>query len=212
MQGKLYSIMEICHLVYQIYKEHLYGVRPGGEKVYIVFDNQLPAAMKRLQFDKQLAMENIRKRITEADGYQPHLIAPEGPTEAAAEAVHAILKELIHKAISESVELRQYPGLKVELSNAAIESLDRMKEESKKATLKLVDMECSYLTVDFFRKLPQDIDKGGNPTHSIIDRYNELYLRQIGHYSLGGRNYSFLLVNMPILPSLKLPSLWIEKE
>ncbi|CAN1269372.1 Phragmoplastin DRP1A, partial [Linum perenne] len=78
--------------------------------------------------------------------------------------VHAILKELIHKAISESVELRQYPGLKVELSNAAVESLDRMKEESKKATLKLVDMECSYLTVDFFRKLPQDIDKGGNPT------------------------------------------------
>ncbi|CAN1346169.1 Phragmoplastin DRP1A, partial [Linum perenne] len=82
--------------------------------------------------------------------------------------VHAILKELIHKAISESVELRQYPGLKVELSNAAVESLDRMKEESKKATLKLVDMECSYLTVDFFRKLPQDIDKGGNPTHSIL--------------------------------------------
>ncbi|CAN1254468.1 Dynamin-related protein 5A, partial [Linum perenne] len=193
--GKLYSIMEICRLFDQIYKEHLDGVRPGGEKVYNVFDNQLPAAMKRLQFDKQLAMENIRKLITEADGYQPHLIAPEqgyrrliesslitirGPTEAAVEAVHAILKELIHKAISETVELRQYPGLRVELSNAAVESLDRMKEESKKATLKLVDMECSYLTVDFFRKLPQDIDKGGNPTHSIFDRYNELYLRRIG--------------------------------
>ncbi|CAN1254463.1 Dynamin-related protein 5A [Linum perenne] len=184
--GKLYSIMEICRL---------FDRRPGGEKVYNVFDNQLPAAMKRLQFDKQLAMENIRKLITEADGYQPHLIAPEqgyrrliesslitirGPTEAAVEAVHAILKELIHKAISETVELRQYPGLRVELSNAAVESLDRMKEESKKATLKLVDMECSYLTVDFFRKLPQDIDKGGNPTHSIFDRYNELYLRRIG--------------------------------
>ncbi|CAN1254459.1 Dynamin-related protein 5A [Linum perenne] len=201
--GKLYSIMEICRLFDQIYKEHLDGVRPGGEKVYNVFDNQLPAAMKRLQFDKQLAMENIRKLITEADGYQPHLIAPEqgyrrliesslitirGPTEAAVEAVHAILKELIHKAISETVELRQYPGLRVELSNAAVESLDRMKEESKKATLKLVDMECSYLTVDFFRKLPQDIDKGGNPTHSIFDRYNELYLRRIGrsHFSYTG--------------------------
>ncbi|KAK1272356.1 hypothetical protein QJS04_geneDACA020611 [Acorus gramineus] len=42
-----------------------------------------------------------------------------------------------------------------------------MREESKKATLKLVDMECSYLTVDFFRKLPQDVEKGGNPTHSF---------------------------------------------
>lgn len=51
--------------------------RAGGEKVYNVFDNQLPAALKRLQFDKQLAMDNIRKLVTEADGYQPHLIAPE---------------------------------------------------------------------------------------------------------------------------------------
>lgn len=45
--------------------------------MYGVFDNQLPAALKRLQFDKQLSMENVRKIITEADGYQPHLMAPE---------------------------------------------------------------------------------------------------------------------------------------
>ncbi|OAY83129.1 Dynamin-related protein 5A [Ananas comosus] len=192
--GKLYSIMEICRIFDQIYKEHLDGVRPGGEKIYYVFDNQLPAALKRLQFDKNLSMENVRKLITEADGYQPHLIAPEqgyrrliesslvsikGPTEAAVDAVHAILKELVQKAISET-ELKQYPTLRVEVGNAAFESLDRMREESKKATLKLVDMECSYLTVDFFRKLPQDIEKGGNPTHSIFDRYNDSYLRRIG--------------------------------
>jgi len=55
-----------------------------------------------------------------------------------------------------------------------------MREESKKSTLQLVDMECGYLTVDYFRKLPQDVDKGGNPTHSIFDRYNDSYLRRIG--------------------------------
>jgi GTPase SAR1 family protein len=185
--GKLYSIMEICRIFDQIYKEHLDGVRPGGDKIYNVFDNQLPAALKRLQFDKQLAMENIRKLITEADGYQPHLIAPEqgyrrliestlitirGPAEAAVDAVHSLLKDLIHKAINETLELRQYPGLRVEVTNAAIESLERMRDESKKATLQLVDMESSYLTVDFFRKLPQDVEKGGNPSHSIFDRYN----------------------------------------
>ncbi|KAJ7945054.1 dynamin-like protein [Quillaja saponaria] len=193
--GKLYAIMEISRSFDQIFKEHLDGVRPGGDKVYNVFDNQLPAALKRLQFDKQLAMENIRKLITEADGYQPHLIAPEqgyrrliessvvtirGPAEAAVDAVHAILKDLVHKAISETVELKQYPSLRVEVGNAASESLERMRAESKKATLQLVDMECSYLTVDFFRKLPQDIEKGGNPTHSIFDRYNDSYLRRIG--------------------------------
>ncbi|KAK6251447.1 hypothetical protein QUC31_009071 [Theobroma cacao] len=193
--GKLYTIMEICRLFDQNYREHLDGVRPGGDKVYNVFDNQLPAALKRLQFDKQLSMENIRKLITEADGYQPHLIAPEqgyrrliestlitirGPAEAAVDAVHSILKDLIHKAMSETPELKQYPALRVEVGNAAVESLDRMREQSKKATLQLVDMECSYLTVDFFRKLPQDVEKGGNPTQSIFDRYNDSYLRRIG--------------------------------
>ncbi|KNA18166.1 hypothetical protein SOVF_073460 [Spinacia oleracea] len=193
--GKLYMIMEICRGFDQIFKEHLDGVRPGGDKIYSVFDNQLPAALKRLQFDKQLSMENVRKLITEADGYQPHLIAPEqgyrrliesclgsirGPAEAAVDAVHAILKELVHKAINETSELRQYPTLRVEVSNAASDSLERMRDESKRATLQLVDMECGYLTVDFFRKLPQDVEKGGNPTHSIFDRYNDSYLRRIG--------------------------------
>lgn len=68
----------------------------------------------------------------------------------------------------------------MEVGNAAIESLDRMKDESRKATLQLVEMENCYLTVDFFRKLPQDVEKGGNPTHSIFDRYNDSYLRRIG--------------------------------
>lgn len=71
----------------------------------------------------------------------------------------------------------------MEVSSAAIESLDKMRDESKRATLQLVDMECSYLTVDFFRKLPQDVEKGGNPTHSIFDRYNDSYLRRIGKHA-----------------------------
>lgn len=77
-------------------------------------------------------------------------------------------------------DLKQYPGLRVEVGAAAVDSLERMRDESKRATLQLVDMECGYLTVDFFRKLPQDVDKGGNPTHSIFDRYNDSYLRRIG--------------------------------
>ncbi|KAG5538225.1 hypothetical protein RHGRI_018975 [Rhododendron griersonianum] len=116
--GKLYMSMEICRAFDGIFKEHLDGIRPGGDKIYNVFDNQLPAALKRLQFDKQLSMENVRKLITEADGYQPHLIAPEqgyrrliesslitikGPAEAAVDAVHAILKELVHKSINETM-------------------------------------------------------------------------------------------------------------
>ncbi|KAI3764349.1 hypothetical protein L2E82_14356 [Cichorium intybus] len=193
--GKLYMIMEICRAFEQTFKEHLDGLRPGGEKIYGVFDNQLPSALKRLQFDKHLSMDNVRKLITEADGYQPHLIAPEQgyrhliestlisiklPAEAVVEAVHDILKDLVRKSIKETVELKNYPSLKLEVKNAAYEALDRMKNESKRATLQLVDMECTYPTVDFFRKLPQDVGKGGNPTHSIYDRYNDAYIRRVG--------------------------------
>ena len=42
-----------------------------------MFDNQLPAALKKLPFDRHLSLQNVRKVISEADGYQPHLIAPE---------------------------------------------------------------------------------------------------------------------------------------
>ncbi|VVA27526.1 Hypothetical predicted protein, partial [Prunus dulcis] len=108
------------------------------------------------------------------------VITIRGPAEAAVDAVHAILKDLVHKSVNETPELKQYPALRVEVTHAASDSLERMREESKKATLKLVDMECSYLTVDFFRKLPQDVEKGGNPSHSIFDRYNDSYLRRIG--------------------------------
>lgn len=94
-----------------------------------------------------------------------------------------MLISLANRWLDECVqELRQYPTLRVEVGNAAFESLERMRDESKKATLKLVDMESSYLTVDFFRKLPQEIEKGGNPTHSIFDRYNDSYLRRIGKW------------------------------
>lgn len=94
--------------------------------------------------------------------------------------IYNCVQWLIDSCLCSLQELKQYPSLRVEVGNAAVESLDRMKEESRKATLQLVEMENSYLTVDFFRKLPQDVEKGGNPTHSIFDRYNDSYLRRIG--------------------------------
>lgn len=51
--------------------------RSGGDRIYGVFDHQLPAALRKLPFDRHLSLQNIRKVVCEADGYQPHLIAPE---------------------------------------------------------------------------------------------------------------------------------------
>ncbi|KAK6782991.1 hypothetical protein RDI58_020787 [Solanum bulbocastanum] len=193
--AQLYAILELCRAFDRIFKEHLEGGRPGGDRIYGVFDYQLPAALRKLPLDRHLAMQNVRKVVSEADGYQPHLIAPEqgyrrlidgalnyfrGPAEASVDAVHFILKELVKKSIGETQELRRYPTLQAEIASAAIEALERFRSDSKKTVLRMVEMESSYLTVDFFRKLPQDADKGGSPISSSADRYTEGHLRRIG--------------------------------
>lgn len=77
-------------------------------------------------------------------------------------------------------ELRRFPTLQAEIAAAANEALERFREDSKKTTLRLVEMESSYITVDFFRKLPQELDKGGNPAPSSADRYPEGHFQRIG--------------------------------
>ncbi|MBA0718587.1 hypothetical protein Golax_006328 [Gossypium laxum] len=193
--AQLYTILELCRAFDRIFKEHLDGGRPGGDRIYGVFDHQLPAALRKLPFDRHLSLQNVRKVVSEADGYQPHLIAPEqgyrrlidgalnyfrGPAEASVDAVHFLLKELVRRSIAETQELKRFPTLQAEIAAAASEALERFREESKKTTLRMVDMESSYLTVDFFRKLPQEVEKGGNPTSSSADRYAESHFRKIG--------------------------------
>ncbi|GMP42498.1 hypothetical protein CsSME_00012225 [Camellia sinensis var. sinensis] len=195
--AQLYTILELCRAFDRIFKEHLEGGRPGGDRIYGVFDNQLPAALRKLPLDRHLSLQNVRKIVSEADGYQPHLIAPEqgyrrlidgalnyfrGPAEASVDAVHFVLKELVRKSIGETKELRRFPTLQAEIAAAAGEALERFRDDSKKTVIRLVDMESSYLTVDFFRKLPQEVEKAGNPAAaaSTVDRYAEGHFRRIG--------------------------------
>ncbi|XP_038683908.1 dynamin-related protein 1E-like [Tripterygium wilfordii] len=193
--AQLYTILELCRAFDRIFKEHLDGGRPGGDRIYGVFDNQLPAALRKLPFDRHLSIQNVRKVVSEADGYQPHLIAPEqgyrrliesalnyfrGPAEASVDAVHFVLKELVRKSIAETQELKRFPTLQAELAAASGEALEKFRDESKKTVIRLVDMESSYLTVEFFRRLPQEVEKGGNPDSTNVDRYAEGHFRRIG--------------------------------
>ncbi len=49
----------------------------GGERILDVFDVKLKDSIYKLPFDKILTLKNVRNTINEADGYQPHIIAPE---------------------------------------------------------------------------------------------------------------------------------------
>ncbi|XP_074563246.1 phragmoplastin DRP1C-like [Curcuma longa] len=197
--AQLYTILEMCRAFDRIFKEHLDGGRPGGDRIYGVFDNQLPAALKKLPFDRHLSLQNVKKVISEADGYQPHLIAPEqgyrrlidsslgyfrGPAEASVDAVHFVLKELVRKSIGETEELKRFPTLQSDIAAAANEALERFRDEGRKTVLRLVEMESTYLTVEFFRKLSHEPDKGqapgSIPNSQAPDRYGDNHLRRIG--------------------------------
>ncbi|KAJ1437866.1 P-loop containing nucleoside triphosphate hydrolase [Sesbania bispinosa] len=201
--AQLYTILEMCRAFDKVFKEHLDGGRPGGDRIYGVFDHQLPAALKKLPFDRHLNSKNVQRIVTEADGYQPHLIAPEqgyrrliegsigyfkGPAEASVDAVHFVLKELVRKSIAETEELKRFPTLQNDIATAANEALERFREESRKTVLRLVDMESSYLTVEFFRKIHLEPEKNPNgPPNSNrnapppnMDNYTDNHLRKIG--------------------------------
>ena len=53
------------------------GGKGGGEQILLVFEKRLTDNIRKLNFEKILEPANVRRIVEEADGYQPHLIAPE---------------------------------------------------------------------------------------------------------------------------------------
>ncbi len=49
----------------------------GGERILDVFELKLKEAIQKLPFQKILQLKNVQNVVNEADGYQPHIIAPE---------------------------------------------------------------------------------------------------------------------------------------
>jgi hypothetical protein len=92
---------------------------PGGERVLEVFDIKLKEAIYKLPFDKILTLKNVRNTINEADGYQPHIIAPEAGYRRLIEDGLTLLREpcasarstlLPHTACSAHAALRATVG------------------------------------------------------------------------------------------------------
>jgi len=53
------------------------GGKGGGEQILTVFERRLSENIRQLEFRKILEPQNVKRIVEEADGYQPHLIAPE---------------------------------------------------------------------------------------------------------------------------------------
>eukprot|EP00899_Mesostigma_viride_P020187 jgi/Mesvir1/2816/Mv13915-RA.2 len=171
-QGRaLQEVLELCRKFDQTFHELLNGGEGGGEKIHRVFSEKLSKAIKALSFETVFNLENVSKVIMEADGYQPHLIAPEqgyrrliemslirvkDPVQVSVDEVHSILREIVRKAANETKELQRFSLLRQEIQALAIESLETFREEARRMVGTMVEMETSYITADFFRALSHE--------------------------------------------------------
>ena len=68
---------QLCRQFEEAFAKSVDGGKGGGEQILTVFERRLTENIRQLEFRKILEPQNVKRIVEEADGYQPHLIAPE---------------------------------------------------------------------------------------------------------------------------------------
>lgn len=79
--------------------------------------------------------------------------------------------------------MKRFPSLQTDIATAANDALERFRDESRRTISRLVEMESTYLTVEFFRKLqtePEKNQNNSNTSNQNVDRYTDLHFKRIG--------------------------------
>lgn len=139
----VHLVLTLCRKFETSFSRLIEGGKGGGELILTVFEKRLPDAIEKLPFKKMLEVNYVKRVIEEADGIQPHLVAPEAgyrrmleealgllkdPCEKSVEEVYVLLRRMVDNiANAEEVRaLRRYPTLRRELVTAAYRSLGEL--------------------------------------------------------------------------------------
>lgn len=163
------------------------GGKGGGELILTVFEKRLPDAIEKQPFKKILEVNYVKRVIEEADGIQPHLVAPEAgyrrlleealghlrePSEKSVEEVYVLLRRMVDN-IANADDLRllkRYPTLKRELVTAAYAALEKFKEETRHMVGIMVEMERNYITAEYFRTIQMGRMPDGKVMYTLDGR------------------------------------------
>jgi len=163
------------------------GGKGGGELILTVFEKRLPDAIDKQPFKKILEVNYVKRVIEEADGIQPHLVAPEAgyrrlleealgylrePSEKSVEEVYVLLRRMVDN-IAGSDDLRllkRYPTLKRELVTAAYTALEKFREETRNMVGIMVEMERGYITAEYFRTIQMGQMPDGKVMYTLDGR------------------------------------------
>nr|CAN68973.1 hypothetical protein VITISV_043157 [Vitis vinifera] len=169
-EGTRAIALELCREFEDKFLLHIAGGEGAGWKVVASFEGNFPNRIKQLPLDRHFDINNVKRIVLEADGYQPYLISPEKglrslikgvlelakePSRLCVDEVHRVLVDVVSAAANATPGLGRYPPFKREVVAIATAALDVFKNEAKKMVVALVDMERAFVPPQHFIRLVQ---------------------------------------------------------
>ncbi|OWM79305.1 hypothetical protein CDL15_Pgr003478 [Punica granatum] len=141
-EGTRALALQLCREFEDRFLQHITSGEGSGWKVVASFEGNFPNRIKQLPLDRHFDINNVKRIVLEADGYQPYLISPEKGLRSLIKIVLEMAKEPARLCVDEIVAL-------------ASAALDNFKSEAKKMVIALVDMERAFVPPQHFIRLVQ---------------------------------------------------------
>ncbi|KAB1210982.1 Dynamin-2B [Morella rubra] len=169
-EGTRALALELCREFEDKFLQHVTSGEGAGWKIVASFEGNFPNRIKQLPLDRHFDINNVKRIVLEADGYQPYLISPEKglrslikgvlelakePSRLCVDEVHRVLVDIISSAANATPGLGRYPPFKREVVAIASAALDEFKNEARKMVVALVDMERAFVPPQHFIRLVQ---------------------------------------------------------
>merc|ERR1719171_2072172 len=152
----VHEVLTLCRAFEQAFGLCLESGEGGGEAVLSIFKTDLTQAIQQLPFHEVYSLKNVAQVINEADGYQPHLIAPEmgyrrliecglallkDPSARIVDQVYIILRNMVERLLASdrSEAIGRYGVLKAEIANQAATELEKLRDSAKTMVVTMVE-------------------------------------------------------------------------
>ncbi|XP_022152464.1 dynamin-2A-like [Momordica charantia] len=169
-EGTRAVALQLCREFEDKFLQHIATGEGAGWKIVASFEGNFPNRIKQLPLDRHFDINNVKRIVLEADGYQPYLISPEKglrslikgvlelakePSRLCVDEVHRVLVDIVSAAANSTPGIGRYPPFKREIVAIASAALDGFKNEAKKMVVALVDMERAFVPPQHFIRLVQ---------------------------------------------------------
>ncbi|XP_020114467.1 dynamin-2A-like [Ananas comosus] len=169
-EGTRAIALELCREFEDKFLQHIATGEGTGWKIVASFEGNFPNRIKQLPLDRHFDINNVKRIVLEADGYQPYLISPEKglrslikgvlelakePSRLCVDEVHRVLIDIVSAAANATPGLGRYAPFKREVITLASNALEGFRNEAKKMVVALVDMERAFVPPQHFIRLVQ---------------------------------------------------------